>query len=141
MMKVSKYPFVLGTALIGAIVLPLPSYAMKTGHPGDVSIAGKRIFTIRTEDGGMNVLTREGAVTERINKALANPHLKASDFEVSQTGSQGSEIVYKDHLIVTITNKEATANHSTPSALAKVWLGRIRHILPKSSVKPQHHHR
>lgn len=86
----------------------------------NVNVGGTTIFTVR----GENSSARVDLILDRM-KYLLSPELQLSDFNIKKVKHGESTICVKDHVLVTVTNKDASINKTTVDKLAQKWLGLI----------------
>jgi len=119
--------------LLAVSVLPL---AAQINNDGIVAVGGSHILTVRYPAGGMSIKQRADAITDRLNTFLAYDDLKPGEVTVKAMGKNSAKIMVRNKLFVTVTQHAADYNHTTPLALANMWVGNIRNVLLSHNVTP-----
>jgi hypothetical protein len=84
----------------------------------------------------MSIKQRADAITERMVAILSEPSIKPEDITAVPIGRTDAKIMVKGHLLVTVDMATARFNHTTPMALAQMWLAHLRDVLPEVNVQP-----
>lgn len=106
-----------------------PAYCI--GENGEVIIGQQVVLRIRYPAGGMSIEKRAEAVTLRINKYLGVDPFDPSMVRVAKVNKEYCVMIGND-VIITVDEKTAKYNKTTPEKLAEIWATNIRTIIPKA---------
>ncbi|MDE2125673.1 MAG: hypothetical protein KGJ62_03705 [Armatimonadetes bacterium] len=127
--------FTVFAGVLGCAALLSPLSAAAQGD-GDVSVGGEHLFTIRFPAAGMTVEQRASAIADRLVPILSDPNLRPDDIQAVSIDKNNAKIMVKDRLLVTLDERTAKFNTSTPLQLAQIWVRHLRKVLPEVNVKP-----
>ncbi|MDR7414900.1 MAG: hypothetical protein QN193_10600 [Armatimonadota bacterium] len=117
-------------AALAVLLLGSASLAQGSTEDGTVYICNEVAFRIRTAAAGQSIEQRREAVRLRLVQAYARGRITAAHITLRRVPG-GWAISVGDQLLVTVTPADGQANGTTAAALARVWLGRLRDLLPR----------
>lgn len=116
-----RLPFV----LLG--LLPLACAHADTHN--EAIIGGALIHSVRTTSDGLSPDQRAAVIQQRVNQALAQGPLHASDFTIGQLDGDWC-VLFRGKRFLTVDQATAHQEHSDPKALAEKWAKHLQQVLP-----------
>ena len=141
----TKRPAALAAGLALCLLMGVPTCASLGQDRVPLQHDGYLILRIRVGSGGMTPAQRVSEIQMRMHDLMAQQFHSETVDVIGRVSTQrwGQEMVIgtPDHLLLTVTQADARANHSSVKWLARYWRERMVEALiiaTRTGVKPPH---
>jgi len=124
------------TGLIGLVLLALVGVPEKSTalaqdlNLGAIYVCNEIVLRIRFPAANQTILQRRQIVNERIIEAYRRQQASPANIQARFVG--GEWAVYAgSQLLITVDQEHAKANGTTTRALAEIWAGKFRELMPR----------